>query len=186
MDDLFAVFVSRLDQAGIESMIVGSVAAMAYGEPRLTNDIDLVVTLQVAEIPALVAAFPDELFYCAPAEVVRVEILRGHRGHFNIIHHETGFRADVYIAGRDPLHRWAMQRRRRLHLGSQALSVAPPEYVIVRKLEFYREGGSEKHVHDIRRMLEASGAQIDTEQLQSMIIQRGLDDLWALVRAATD
>jgi len=28
--------------------------------------------------------------------------------------------------------------------------VAAPEYVIVRKLEFFREGGSEKHLRDIR------------------------------------
>ena len=33
------------------------------------------------------------------------------------------------------------------------LPVAPPEYVIVRKLQFYHEGGSEKHLRDISAML---------------------------------
>ena len=65
-------------------------------------------------IDALVRAFPDEDFYCAPAEVIRVEARRRQRGHFNIIHHETGFKADMYVAGDDPLHRWALARQRRL------------------------------------------------------------------------
>ncbi len=37
------------------------------------------------------------------------------------------------------------------------LILAPPEYVIVRKLQFFREGGSQKHLRDISRMLTALG-----------------------------
>ncbi len=184
MDDLFALFTTRLDAVGIESMVTGSVAAMVYGEPRLTNDIDLVVVLEVAAIARLVAAFPPEEFYCAPAEVIRVEVLRGHRGHFNIIHHATGFKADVYIAGRDPLHRWALQHTRSLALGTAVLRVAPPEYVIVRKLEYFREGQSHKHVDDITRMLAQLGAKLDGDTLEHMIAQRGLSEIWAQVLAS--
>jgi hypothetical protein len=178
MDDLFSLFTRRLDAAGIVSMVTGSVAATAYGEPRMTHDVDLVVVLDDAAIGRLVAAFPDEEFYCAPAEVIRVESHRGHRGHFNIIHHETGFKADVYIAGRDPLHRWALAHRRRLELGTESLSVAPPEYVIVRKLEFFREGGSMKHLDDIRGMLRHSGGELDLPELQRILEERNLTDLW--------
>jgi hypothetical protein len=46
-----------------------------------------------------------------------------------------------------------------------ALWLAPPEYVIVRKLEYYREGRAEKHVTDIRGMLEASDDLIDRRTL---------------------
>jgi hypothetical protein len=103
MNDLFTLFTSRFEAAGIDAVVTGSVAAMLYGEPRLTHDIDLVVLLDDDSIEALVHAFPDEDFYCAPEEAIRVEARRVQRGHFNIIHHETGFKADVYIAGRDPL-----------------------------------------------------------------------------------
>lgn len=186
MDDLFALFTARLDAAGIESMVTGSVAAMVYGEPRLTNGIDLIVVLDVAAVAALVAAFPLDEFYCAPAEVIRVEVLRGHRGHFNIIHHATGFKADVYIAGRDPLHRWALQHTQTLALGDTTLRVAPPEYVIVRKLEYFREGHSAKHVGDIQRMLEHLGTRLDGARLDEMIAQRGLSPTWVEVLALRD
>lgn len=72
MDDLFAIYGTRLDAAGIEYMITGSVAAMVYGEPRLTHDIDLVVAMPAGAIDRFAAQFPDEDFYCAPTEVIRV------------------------------------------------------------------------------------------------------------------
>ena len=60
--------------------------------------------------------------------------------------------------------------------------VAPPEYVILRKLEFYREGGSEKHLRDIRSMLDASPDAIDRAELERMIAERGLLDAWKKAR----
>jgi len=38
----------------------------------------------------------------------------------------------------------------------QRITPAPPEYAIVRKLDYYREGHAEKHVRDIRAMLDVS------------------------------
>ncbi|MCX4244013.1 nucleotidyl transferase AbiEii/AbiGii toxin family protein [Paraliomyxa miuraensis] len=184
MNDLFTLFTSRLDAAGIETVVTGSVAAMLYGEPRLTHDIDLVMLLDDSSIEALVRAFPDEEFYCAPTDVIRVEARRPQRGHFNIIHHETGFKADVYVAGQDPLHRWALAKRRRVPFGDAMITVAPPEYVIVRKLEYYREGRSAKHLQDIRGMLRSQGDRVDRAELESKVNQLGLQAEWAEVAAS--
>lgn len=178
MNDLFTLFTSRFEAAGIDAVVTGSVAAMLYGEPRLTHDIDLVVLLDDDHIEALVRAFPDEDFYCAPEEAIRVEARRPQRGHFNIIHHESGFKADVYVAGRDPLNRWALRDRRRLALGETTLSVAPPEYVIVRKLEFFREGGSAKHLEDIRGILRQQTDKLDLATIQAKVADLGLADEW--------
>ena len=41
--NLFRIFVSRLNELSIPYMITGAVASIIYGEPRLTNDIDLVI-----------------------------------------------------------------------------------------------------------------------------------------------
>jgi hypothetical protein len=184
MNDLFTLFTSRLEAAGIEAVVTGSVAAMLYGEPRLTHDIDLVVLLDDRSIRALVRAFPDEEFYCAPAEVILVEARRPQRGHFNIIHHETGFKADVYIAGQDPLHRWALANRRRVAFGGTMISLAPPEYVIVRKLQYYREGHSDKHLSDIRGILRQQRERIDKVELATRVAQLGLAAEWAEVGVA--
>lgn len=58
--------------------------------------------------------------------------------------------------------------------------MAPAEYVIVRKLEYFRES-SEKHLRDIRSMLEHSSEQIDRGELQTWIRARGLAEAWRVV-----
>ena len=121
-------------------------------------------------------------FYCPPPEVIAVEAAREQRGHFNIIHHETGFKADFYLSGRDPLHSWGLDRARRLEVEGEPLVVAPPEYVILRKLEYFREGGSEKHLRDIRSMLDTSPELIQLTELEQQIALRGLQQVWKQVQ----
>lgn len=153
--NLFSIILQPLERAGLDYMVSGSVAAMTYGEPRLTNDIDLILSLPAASLTEFEAAFPDNDFYRAPTEVLRTELGRSHRGHTNVIHHDTGFRADIYFRGEDALHLWAWTRRERMPVTEDLDAwFAPPEYVILRKLEFYLEGGSEKHLNDIRAILE--------------------------------
>ncbi len=118
--------------------------------------------------------------------MIAVEVAREQRGHFNIIHHETGFKADVYLGGRDPLHAWGLARARQLEVEGQVLVVAPPEYVIVRKLEYYREGGSEKHLRDIRSMLDTSPEAIHSAELEQQIAARGLQEAWRQVQERRD
>lgn len=181
--DLFLLFTAPLDTAGIVYMVGGSVASMVYGEPRLTNDIDIVVDLDRHSAAVLQRIFPATEFYCPPEEVIVVEAGRTSRGHCNIIHHETGHKADIYMRGRDAFQAWGLERRRWIAFSeTTGLWVAPPEYVIVRKLEYFREGGSEKHVHDIRGMLAASGDVLDTQALDGWIQRLALDKVWEDVR----
>jgi hypothetical protein len=184
--NLFLMFTQRLNALGVAYMVSGSVAVIIYGEPRLTHDVDLIVVLDREHIARLPEVFPPADFYCPPAEVIELEAAREQRGHFNIIHHETGFKADVYLSGRDPLHAWGLARARQLEVDGQMLVVAPPEYVIVRKLEYYREGGSEKHLRDIRSMLDASPDAIHLAELEEQIVARGLKEAWRRVERPRD
>jgi len=162
-------------------MVTGATAAILYGQPRVTNDIDVVLSLDDASREALLKAFPETEFYVPPESVIRTEQARLQRGHFNLIHHETGYKADVYLAGKDPLHAWGLPQRRRLKWNADtSFFVAPPEYVVLRKLEFYREGRSTKHPTDIRAIQEVTG--IDTAALAPWLKSMGLESLWAEVK----
>jgi hypothetical protein len=179
---LFEPFITRLEALGIPYIVTGSAAGILYGEPRLTHDVDIVVALSQRDIPAFVEAFPLEDFYCPPEDILAIEVRRGQRGHCNLIHHGSGFKADIYVAF-DGLHRWALAHRQIVTLDGLRLSVAPVEYVILRKLEYFREGKSEKHLRDIRSMLEVSSAQIDRSFLEQWIARLGLAAEWSTVLA---
>jgi len=169
--NLFQLFTNPLNTMGVKYMVTGAVANIVYGEPRLTHDIDLVLEMGVEDAEKIASSFPLDEFYCPPIEVIIIESKRRMRGHFNIIHHKTGFKADIYIAGDDPLHAWALQNRKRISIEGKNFWIAPIEYVILRKLEYYREGGSEKHLQDITGMIAASGDQIDWPLLIEKIKQ---------------
>lgn len=100
-----------------------------------------------------------------------------------MIDHETGFKADVYVAC-DELHAWGMDHRRTLLVDDLEVVVAPVEYVILRKLAYYREGRSSKHVRDILGMLDISGGDIDRPLLEAWIDRLGLRAVWSEVEAA--
>jgi hypothetical protein len=179
--NLFLIFLSLLEENNITYIVTGSVAGIIYGEPRLTHDIDLVMELDIKDTHKIVAAFPAEKFYCPPPKVINLEIRRPFRGHFNLIHHESGFKADIYLTGKDTLHKWAIKNRKRYKLGNCDIWVAPPEYVILRKLEYFKEGKSDKHLTDIKNILEVSGDLIDFIKLQGMIKEHNLDAEWGLI-----
>jgi hypothetical protein len=180
--DELSLFVARLESTGAPYMVTGATAAILYGQPRVTNDLDVVISLNDATRAALLLAFPEKEFYIPPESVIRAEQARQQRGHFNLIHHESGYKADVYLAGSDPLHAWALPLRRRLSWdGDLAMTVAPPEYVVLRKLEYYREGRSAKHPADIRAIREITG--VDEAMLAPWLERMGLDALWRDIKA---
>ena len=122
----------------------------------MTANIDVVLLLKAQDVEALRSAFPESDYHVPPEEKLHEEVARNSRGMFNLVHHKSQFKADVYLAARDPLHAWALEHRRRVNLGGSGAWIAPPEYVILRKREFLKEGGSDKHIRDIRFILAAT------------------------------
>ncbi len=177
----FLPFTRRLESLGLPYMITGGVAAISYGEPRFTNDVYVVIRLARDRVTELLAAFPADMFYVPPEEVVRIEIARGQRGHFNVIQHSSNFKADFYLQGRDPLDAWAFERIVREKIGDDSFSLAPPEYVIIGKLEFYRIGGSDRHVRDIHAILSNASVIEYRDDMERWIADRGLTEIWRQV-----
>jgi hypothetical protein len=179
--DLIDLFAEPLNRLGVRYMISGSVAAMLYGEPRVTHDIDLIVFLRPDQATQLPAVFPGDQFYLPPLDIILGEMRRESRGHFNLIHISSGLKADFYMANRDELHAWAFRNAKEYSLEGKRFTLAPPEYVILWKLEFFREGGSEKHLRDIRSMRAISGNKLDEQALNDWLQRRNLETEWRRV-----
>lgn len=174
--DLPWVFTEPLESTGIPYMIVGAFATITFGVVRTTEDLDLVLGLSLENIPRFEHSFPDEQYYRPRRETLLVEIARSERGHFNLIHHETLNRADCYVAGGDQLQLWALKNRRRVEWRGRQCWVAPPEAVILKKLEFYREGRSQKHVYDIKNILQV--VDVNIAFIEEYVAMAGLGEQW--------
>ena len=99
--ELLERVVAIFERLGIPYLVTGSIAAMAYGEPRLTNAIDIVAGIAEEQIPPFVAAFPAEDYYISAAMIL--EAPAGH--HRDAAHQWRPDRSGLHRAlGRDP---WA-------------------------------------------------------------------------------
>jgi len=175
------LFASRLEKLGAPYMVTGATAAIIYGQPRVTNDLDVVLSLDEKNRARLLKLFPKDEFYVPPESVIRAEQGRSQRGHFNLIHHESGYKADIYLAASEPLHVWALPLRRRIAWNENLqIWVAPPEYVVLRKLQFYREGGSAKHPADIRAIIETTG--VDEQLMAPWLVSLGVESVWREIK----
>lgn len=175
--ELLRYVVETLEELGIPYMIGGSQAAVYYGEPRFTRDVDVVTGLGPANLPALLARFSAPEFYVSE-EAAREAVET--RGQFNIIHPDSGLKIDIFVNRDTPYDRLRLERRQRLPLlpGRDAW-FARVEDVILYKLIYFREGQSEIHLRDVVGMLRVSEDQIDSRYVADWAERLGVGPIWA-------
>lgn len=149
--DLLEVVGGHLDRLGCARFTTGSIASMLYGEPRFTNDVDMVVRISAQQVCAMADSFSGDDWYFsldAATDAVRK------RSMFNILHVPSGLKADLIVSTDDAFDRARYQRVRSIEMPSGRLEpFASPEDVMLKKLVFFKEGKSEKHLRDIRTMI---------------------------------
>lgn len=178
-DELLRHAARCFDAHGIRYFVTGAVAAIAYGEPRLTNDIDIVVDLDEDKIPRLQRCYPADEFYFDEGSARRAVRTRSQ---FNIIHPGSGLKIDVMITQGDEFDQSRFRRARRLKpLDDTEVNFASPEDVVLKKLDFYRRGGSEKHLRDIAGILKISADAIDFAYIEGWVRKLGLEEIWVAV-----
>jgi len=177
--ELLRHVVEALEEVGIPYMIGGSQASVYYGEPRFTQDIDIVAALDASWLPALLAHFPEPDFYVSE-EAAREAVET--RGEFNIVHPESGLKLDIFVNKDTPYDRLRLDRRRRLPLvpGRDAW-FARAEDVILYKLVYYAEGRSELHVRDVIGILKVSSDELDSRYIATWAERLGLAHVWEAV-----
>lgn len=179
-DELLRHLAGVLEALGVRYFVTGSIATIYYGEPRFTNDIDVVVDLPERRIAEFCAGFPAEEFYLSE-EALRRAVRR--HGTVNILHPASGLKLDIMIPEASLFNERRFQRMRRLRPAEDIeVSFASAEDVILKKMEFYREGGSEKHLRDIAGILRIQGNSLDTDYIDGWADQLGLETIWRTIR----
>ncbi len=171
---------AALMACGVPYMVVGSVASIAYGEPRTTRDLNLVVALKPEQIADLAAHFPEPDWFL-DQEAAREAVSAG--GQFNILYVAGGLKLDLMPHGPSDYDAVEFARRQPVEvLPGLLIDVARPEDVILGKLRYYREGRSTKHLDDIAGILAVSGEQVDRAYVDKWAQRLGLNGEWARAR----
>lgn len=161
-----------LEDLGAPAWIGGSLASSIFGIPRATQDADIVADLRAEMVRPFIERL-GEHFY-ADSERIREGVER--RSSFNLIYLPTMFKVDVFVLGHDSRSQRELERRRHVEIGEARgrVPVTSPEDIVVRKLAWYRDGGS---VSD-RQWRDALGvARVQRDRLDLDYLSEAADEL---------
>jgi hypothetical protein len=173
-----------LERMQVPYVIVGSIASIAYGESRFTQDIDVIAAFEMRHVGPLLAAFPPSEFYVsetAMREAIRTSF------QFNVIHPGSGNKIDFILPREDEWARVQMARARPVRLlPDRDVMTAAPEDVILGKLWYYSQGGGDRHLRDIAGILRVTGEGVDRAEVERWAARLGYLEIWEQIVAKVD
>lgn len=148
---------ARLDGARIPYMISGSTAANLYAQPRATNDVDIVIQIDEERSGDLLNLFHEDFYISKEA----VDDAFGHIGMLNIIQQASVIKFDLIILKMDDFSRSAFARRGKEVFEGGEFWFISLEDLVLQKLLWHKEGGSELQREDVRRLIFANRTRLD-------------------------
>ena len=168
-DDAIAIalLVARaIEQVGGRYFIGGSLASSLQGEPRATNDIDIVLDMPLGRCSALVDALGADF----EVDVAALRRALADCSCHNVFYLPVVTKIDLFGLGTSPFDQSEFSRRGSVAIAEsgERLVFKSPEDTVLRKLLWFREGGgvSDKQWRDVVQVLRVSGATMDHPYLQ--------------------
>jgi hypothetical protein len=147
--DVLSMVGERFSAHGIDFMLTGSVAMAYYAMPRMTRDLDLVVDLRLSDVKSLMDAFRVDFYLDEDAarEAIASERM------FNLMHLGSAIKVDLIVRKSTEFRRLEFERRKHVQFGSIQTWIVSREDLILSKLAWARDSGSELQRRDVRQLL---------------------------------
>jgi hypothetical protein len=183
-DQFVGGILEALRKARVEYMIGGAVAVWAWGEPRTTQDLDLVVRLDPAQTAPLSQALETMEIYL-PTEIMLENLVETRADlPLNAIHGASGFKAELFTLKAGDAHRTAaLARKERVDFGPPLgeVYVHSPEDLTLYKMYYFSISEQPKHIRDIGSILRAKVREIDRDYIRQWASQLGLSAIWEAI-----
>jgi hypothetical protein len=188
-EDFLKMILSVLEKAGIDYMIGGAVAVWPWGEPRSTQDIDIVIHLGIEQINALSKEL-EKVDIFLPPDII-LENLHETRVDLpiNAIHGASGYKAEMFLLREDDeLRKAAFRRRVKVDFGAEIgeVYIHSPEDLIIYKMLYYSLSQQTKHIRDIGSILKTMGEQLDYDYIQKWAKDKQLTAIWQAIQRELD
>jgi hypothetical protein len=181
INEFLKLILECLESAGVEYLIGGAIAEWAWGEPRATQDLDIVINLPIKAVGRFSKEL-EERNMLVPVDIIMDAIMEDRADiPLNAIHMYSGFKADLYLMrDGDALRQSAFQRRVSVDYGPPIgkVYVHSPEDLILYKLMYLGLSGQPKHARDIAAILRAQKNQLDFGYIEEWVTQLGLGSVW--------
>jgi hypothetical protein len=170
----FGGVIDVLEAIGARYAIWGGVAVVAYGEPRFTQDMDILLSPEQFAASLFVRRLHETHYHVDEISVNRA--LGG--GFFNVIHLAYHIKTDFYVPVEPELQTMLADRVYRPFDEMRQAAYLTPTAVIVAKLRAFQASQSTRHLDDIASIVRLQGKKVDREQLDIAAARLGLLGVW--------
>lgn len=140
-----------MESEGIEYFLGGSIASTVYGEPRFTQDVDIIVRLRPSKVSKLIEEFETEFYLSQTA----LQEAASNGTTANLIHLKSSFKIDLMVSQETPFEVSAFQRKVRHQVTDFEFYFCTAEDIVLAKLDWYRKSGKvlDRQLRDIQTVL---------------------------------
>lgn len=181
LEEILSLLVPVLEHAQVPYMLTGSVASSAHGMPRSTRDIDIVVDPTREQLQLLMREFPSDRYYADEQQALQAF---SKRSQFNVIDSDTGWKVDFIVAQDSAYGRAAFARRMQVEISGVTVYVASPEDVVISKLQWAKQGASDRQLQDAKGILDVQGDKFDFAYIKRWVRELRLEEQWQVIRRA--
>jgi len=171
--EVLKMVTKRLNEANINYMVSGSIAANYYTVPRMTRDIDIVVELKRGDIDKFVSLFEDDFY--ADIEMITDEVSRP--GIFNLIHSQYVIKIDFIVKKNSAYQQAAFSRRKQVLIEQSPMWFVSPEDLVLSKLIWAKDSHSEMQLNDVRNLMQTVD-NLDLKYIDDWISQLRLEEIY--------
>lgn len=161
----------RLNTAGLDYMLTGSMASNYWGIPRTTHDLDFVLMLKPENADRLVTAFQSG-FFIQP-ESVQAAFRPPFQ--FNVLDEQSALKADFWLLRNDPFEQAAFARRLQVTLFGSRAWIGTAEDVILHKLYWNRLTPADRQLSDAAGVYAVQADTLDLAYLRHWAAQLGVE-----------
>ncbi|MCI0498823.1 MAG: nucleotidyltransferase family protein [Planctomycetales bacterium] len=171
-DEFLRQIIRAFEQANIPYMISGSMGSSFHGQPRATNDADIVIDPTQKQLLAFIELLGPDCYVSKEAALQAIE----NRSMFNVIDTRSGGKADLITRKQRPYSQQEFARRIHANFLGIETYVLSPEDSILSKLEWSKGRQSEIQFKDAFGVLIAQKDKLDFEYLKKWAKELGIED----------
>jgi hypothetical protein len=170
--------IEHLQGSGIDYMISGSLGSSFYGEPRATNDIDIVIDPVSDKLDKFLASLSANYYVSKTAAIQALH----DRSMFNVIDKENGWEIDLIVKKSRPFSAIEFTRKQKSQILGLTAYILSSEDSIISKLEWATKADSLTQLRDAMGILINLWDKLDFEYLNKWADQLGIsEDLKKLI-----
>lgn len=154
--------------------IWGGIAVIAYGEPRFTQDMDILLSPNQFAVDLFVRRLRETHYHVDEVAVNRAMF----GGYFNVIHLGYHIKTDFYVPVEPELKAMISSRIWMPFDEIRRAAYILPTAIIEAKLRAYENSESTRHLDDIASIVRLQNKKLDAKQVDIVAAQLGILDVW--------